>query len=298
MKKFNFQNKGFSMIELLIYLGILVVVLTMIMQITVPIIKSNIVTKGQTQIRQEIAYLIEKLTSEAKNSLEVNLVSDWIIRFKKSNQESYIRFGQKTYINENNEVLGYMHSFYGGTFSLNCKNFNTSCLVNYGVVFNEQNQRLEGWAWSPILGWIHFATSSSYLEYNVRYNSSTREFYGYAWNDVIGWIKFNCDPSGNSQNCTSLKWKVALDEEKNIYGYAWNDVIGWIVFDGKNAYAFYRDQNNEVNLLSKNIYFKKVNFEKVNSSINGYLKAELISPLPGKPIEMETYVNILQGKLR
>jgi len=281
------------MVELLIYLGILVVLLAMVLQITVPILKSGNVTKGQVQLRQEISFLIEKLTSETKNSFDVDLVSDWILKFKKLNKNVYIRFGQKTYLNDNNELMGFMSSFDGGSFSLNCKNFTSNC-NNYRVIFNNSTQRLEGWAWSPVFGWIHFNTTT----YSVNFNSSTREFYGYAWNDVFGWIKFNCDSNGNSQNCSPFKWKVAMDENRNIYGYAWNDVLGWLIFDGNNAYAFYRDGSEEFILLSRNIYFKDVKFEKVNSSIDGYFKAEFVPPLPQKPIETEIYINLLKSVLR
>lgn len=291
-QKLNFQSKkAFSLVEFLIYFGILVFVLMMIIQIATPILKSNIITKAQTQLRQEMVFLIEKLTSEAKKAKDLMVSSDWVIFFNQPEEKIYFRFGQDSKIDSNNEILGFMTNWFVGSASFNCRNFTTTCST-YKVWYNNVSQRLEGWAWSPIIGWIHFATSF----YSVNFNPTSQEFYGYAWNDAIGWIKFNCDSGGNSNNC-SLKWAVKKEGDL-LKGFAWNDTVGWFIFDGDVKTVFYKNGNNEYKLLSPNIEFSQVKFEKIDSSVRGYFKAKLIPPPPGKPVETESLFSLIPGILR
>jgi len=286
----NWQNKfsGFTLVEVIIYFGILIFVLSMVVQIVVPFFKTSTLTKEQTTLRQEIAYLVEKITSQAKASKNIYVTSDWILNFEKPENRTYLRFAKSAFLDQNNDLMGFMSNWFIGSISFNCKNFTSTCST-YKVWYNNSNKRLEGWAWSPIIGWVHFNTTT----YSVNFNSSTNEFYGYAWNDVIGWIKFNCNENGNSSLCQN-KWAVKLNESY-LTGYAWNDTVGWIIFDGKNQNVYFKDSGQDGELISEKIVFDEVKFEKVNSSINGYFKASISDR---KEFSIQNYINLIPGNLR
>lgn len=286
----NWQNKfsGFTLVEVIIYFGILIFVLSMVVQIVVPFFKTSTLTKEQTTLRQEIAYLVEKITSQAKASKNIYVTSDWILSFEKPENRTYLRFAKSAFLDQNNDLMGFMNNWFIGSISFNCRNFTSTCST-YKVWYNNSNKRLEGWAWSPIIGWVHFNTTT----YSVNFNSSTHEFYGYAWNDVIGWIKFNCNENGNSSLCQN-KWAVKLNESY-LTGYAWNDTVGWIIFDGKNQNVYFKDSSQDGELISEKIFFDEVKFEKVNSSINGYFKASISDR---KEFSIQNYINLIPGNLR
>jgi len=55
------------------------------------------------------------------------------------------------------------------------------------------------------------------------------EIEGYAWSPNIGWISMNCS---NASECGTSNYKVSINTDKTLSGYAWSANIGWIQFGG------------------------------------------------------------------
>jgi len=89
---------------------------------------------------------------------------------------------------------------------------------------------LDGYAWSPNVGWISFQGDN----YGVAINPDST-LTGYAWSPNVGWIDFgsqsgcptgSCDPQVDFDTNTFSGWARALN-----YGHGWD---GWISLGGSN----------------------------------------------------------------
>ncbi|MEK7069884.1 MAG: hypothetical protein AAB962_02395, partial [Patescibacteria group bacterium] len=82
-------------------------------------------------------------------------------------------------------------------------------IIVTGVIWNKLPEvkadttvSVTGYAWSDIIGWIHFNPANASclytLDCGVFYNNATGQLSGYAWSDNIGWIYFGPDKSNIS----------------------------------------------------------------------------------------------------
>ncbi|MEK7187247.1 MAG: hypothetical protein AAB691_00165 [Patescibacteria group bacterium] len=94
--------------------------------------------------------------------------------------------------------------------------------------------KLEGWIWSPNIGWISFCGGKntfncpgpSSAAYQVIIDNNTGAFSGYAWTPNAGWLSFNRNqtrtPPGapfNSSGATSTAWIDPLASTKKMEGW-------------------------------------------------------------------------------
>ena len=63
---------------------------------------------------------------------------------------------------------------------------------------------------------------------------STVELQGYAWSPNVGWISMNC--SNNAGDCVISNYKVVINPDKTLSGYAWSPNVGWIQFGGLSGF--------------------------------------------------------------
>ncbi len=119
---------------------------------------------------------------------------------------------------------------------------------NIKIIKADSSNNINGYAWSPNIGWVSFNCtnddSCATSNYGVSLNSDTGYFSGYAWSPNIGWISFNetnppdnysfntsCKTSGcnSSNNCTACY----NSGSENVHG--WAKILslgdnGWIKF--------------------------------------------------------------------
>jgi hypothetical protein len=82
---------------------------------------------------------------------------------------------------------------------------------NYGVN-NDSTGNLSGTAWSPTVGWIHFAPEHG----GVVIDPETGIFNGFAVNENIGWISFSGEADDKTTYGVTTDWRgsgVAITEE-------------------------------------------------------------------------------------
>jgi len=75
MNKILHKNKGFSLLEMLVYISILVLLLGVIMNITVSIVRSHRAIKASRSIENSAIISLERITREVRGTNTVNIAS-------------------------------------------------------------------------------------------------------------------------------------------------------------------------------------------------------------------------------
>lgn len=259
---FNFNKKirAFSLIELLLGIGILAIIFTLVLLIIIPLLQATPSFLLKMRVRSEMNQLSNFIFKKIFNSKSAYPL-DYGIALETDQGIEWIRMAKPAQIMDN-DLYGFGWNPRIGYLSLSCENFTSDC-SSYKVIKNQSDY--QGWAWSPVIGWIKFnsttpeACSPPITAFRVC-EDSEGNLHGWAWNDIIGWISFNCQ---NQDSCNQSNYSV---QNKNNFltGYAWNDVAGWIVFNGRGGYATYRTPGGaEFRITSNKVVLTEMNFQKV-----------------------------------
>ncbi len=295
---FLIKNKfGFTLIEILIYLGLFLLIIGVFYPILSFVINNYFTLRGEVDLNNEVKNIFLRIQNEILKAKNINVLTGWEIVFDEKNEQVIFFLTQPIYLDfQSNKVKGYSSNLSVGSigFSGNLHSVNfassTSCSTGSGTISSVYS--FSGYAWSPNIGWIKFRnTDSGEPVYGVC-EASNGELRGFAYNDVVGWISFNCADLGI---CGSSNYKVT-ENNGYLYGYAWNDSIGWVIFDGKggrvylakkNPYPYFVDLISDPRVFVQDLRFTQLqNSFKINIKVQGpggtYNESETAIVLPFK----------------
>lgn len=280
---FNFK-KGFSLVEVLIYLGLFVLIIGLTYPIFTNVISNYLVLSKKVDLKTEVRNIFLKIQREVLKSNSLDILTDWEMAFNQKNETIVIFQTEPVYLDTARQtVKGWATNLSVGRISFSGSNYNVSSTPSSTCTFSSGNSTsshyaFSGYAWSPNIGWIKFRNDpGETIIYGVC-EDSNKELRGWAWNDVIGWLSFNCADLGI---CTTSNYKV-VEKDNYLYGYAWNDTVGWIIFDGNRGSVYLAKMNPSVYYLERvsdpRVFVEELKFTKLGKSyrVNVKIKSESV----------------------
>ncbi len=115
-----------------------------------------------------------------------------------------------------------------GWISFNCTNTNYCGTINYGVTIGLDGQTISGWAWSPNIGWIDMS--------GALYNETTGLISGTA-SAVTGTLEADgWDGTIYLSDTSPIAYGGVVAMDDDVDGYAWGGtVVGWLSFNCANT---------------------------------------------------------------
>lgn len=284
MYKNKFSNKSFTLLEILIYLTIFLLIITIFYSLINEFLKNYLASRSKIDLKSEISKIMLFLQQEALKSKSINILTDWEIVFNYPNNENLVFFKTSPvyfdYISSSlkgfasNYNIGSI-SFFGNGYSVKIFS-SSSCAVSSSTIVSS-TYAFEEFAWSPHIGWIKFRNSTDTEPVYGVCLDENNELRGYAWNDIVGYISFNCR---DLDICNFLNYSVKKETKNQkdyLVGYAWNSVIGWIIFD-KEGGKVYKAKLNPLlyefdQISDSRVYFDDLKFEKIGKSIRVLIQA-------------------------
>jgi len=215
----NYKRKAFTLLELLIYSGILAISAGLIGGIFYTISKANLKTQAENEVNNQMARLEEVFRQKIEAAKGVNTISGSLLELNMGNSTSTFSLGAT-----DNTV--YLQEAGGNQVALNdpTKVKVTSLLFTPTGATGAQISNSYHYAWSGNYGWIDFA----YPGGNVRVPIGAGDLNGGAY--VLSnssWVSLNC---AYTDSCSTVDYKVSSDANGNLSGWAWSESFGWISF--------------------------------------------------------------------
>jgi type II secretory pathway pseudopilin PulG len=209
--------KGFTLMELLLYSGILVISAGLIGGIFYTVSKSSLKTQAENEVNNQMARLEEIFRQKIEAAKGVNTISGSLLELNMGTATT-------TFSLSNNVV--YLQEGGGSQLALNDSNKVkvTSLLFTPTGASGAQISNTYHYAWSGNYGWIDFA----YPGGNVRVPIGAGDLNGgaYVLSDS-SWISLNCS---FTDSCSTVDYKVSSDANGKLSGWAWSESFGWISF--------------------------------------------------------------------
>ena len=215
----NYKEKAFTLMELLLYSGILIVSAGLIGGIVYTVSKANLKTQAENEVNNQMARLEEVFRQKIEAAKGVNSISGSLLELNMGNSTSTFSLGAT-----DNTV--YLQEAGGNQVALN----DPTKVIVKELIFTPtgasgaQISNTYHYAWSGNVGWIDFAYSGG----NVRVPTGAGDLNGGAY--VLSnssWISLNCK---FTDSCSSIDYQVRSDALGNLSGWAWSESFGWISF--------------------------------------------------------------------
>jgi len=213
-------RKAFTLMELLIYSGILIISAGIIGGIFYTVSKANLKTQAENEVNNQMSRFEEVFRQKIESAKGVNTISGSLLELLNTdNSTSTFSLGAS-----DNTV--YLQEGGGSQVALNdpTKVKVTSLIFTPTGATGAQISNTYHYAWSGNYGWIDFA----YPGGNVRVPIGAGDLNGGAY--VLSnnsWISLNC---AYSDSCGTVSYKVSSDANGNLSGWAWSESFGWISF--------------------------------------------------------------------
>jgi len=223
----NFKRKGraFTLMELLIYSGILAISAGLIGSIFFTISKSSLKTQAENEVNNQMARLEEVFRQKIGAAKGVNAISGSLLELNMGNSTS-------TFSLSNNVV--YLQEGIADPLTLNDSNKVKVTSLSFAPTGSSgaQISNTYHYAWSGNVGWIDFA----YPGGNVRVPIGAGDLNGgaYVLSDA-SWISLNCT---FTDSCSSVNYKVSSEANGNLSGWAWSESFGWISFSSTTPISY------------------------------------------------------------
>lgn len=221
--------KGFTLMELLIYLGVFAIVTVGIATLFNQVSSSYLNTQSKTQLTQALRFSSQNITQAIRASSKIiTASSSSLILQMNDSSKNPTEFGL-----ENNRI--YKKEGTGEKIYLTPKNIRITKLdFSYLSAYLTKAILGSQWAWSggassnPLnegVGWIDFNPNSS----DVRIPIGEGEFLGMAYIPYLdSYLSLNCI---STNSCESVDYKVYSDNNGVLHGFAWSDNFGWLSFN-------------------------------------------------------------------
>jgi type II secretory pathway pseudopilin PulG len=220
---FKRSKSAFTLIELLIYSGILVISAGLIGGIFYTISKANLKTQAQDAVNNQMASLEEILRQNIGVAKGVN-------SFGVGGNSLELNMGNSTTTFSLNNNIMYLQQ--GGGNQLNLNDVNkvkvTSLTFTPTGASGAPVSDSYHYAWNDQVGWLDWA----YPGGNVQVPIGQGDLNGgvYVLSDG-SWISLNCS---FTDSCSTVQYKVSSDANGTLSGWAWSENYGWISFNCSN----------------------------------------------------------------
>jgi len=216
---FKRKSGAFTLMELLLYSGILLISAGIISGIFYTVSKSNLKTQAENEVNNQMARFEEVFRQKIEAAKGINTISGSLLELNMGNSTSTFSLGAS-----DNTV--YLQEGGGSQVALNdpTKVKVTSLLFTPTGASAAGVSNTYHYAWSENIGWIDFA----YPGGNVRVPIGVGDLNGGAY--VLSnnsWIALNC---AFMDCCSTSNFKVSSDANGNLSGWAWSEKFGWISF--------------------------------------------------------------------
>jgi len=245
--------KAFTLLELLIYSGILVVSAGLVSGIVYTISRANIKTQVNDALSNQLTRFEEIFRQKIQIAKSINSISGSLLSLEMSDANK-----NPTIFTLSNNVV-YIQEGSGGQVALNDSNKVKVTSLEFASTGPESTSisNTYHYAWNDQVGWIDFA----YPGGNVQIPTGEGDLSGLAY--VLSdshWISLNCL---STESCATVDYKVSSDADGNLTGWAWSEYYGWISFNCLTD-----------NTCSFSDY--KVTIDQENGEFDGYAYSENI----------------------
>jgi type II secretory pathway pseudopilin PulG len=215
---------GFTLLELVIYTGILAVVGLIAVSILSQVSRTYIQNQARVEVVQNLRTASQILQEAIQQASGINTASSTTLSLamQDSTKDPTV-FNLDTLTNAitKQEGTGSPQRVTSQRVKVTELQFS---IVSTVLAFVDPTNR---WAWNGNgLGWIDFNPP----EGNVRVPIGEGDFYGYARAANAGYFALNC----RTPDVCTYPYKVSSDKNGELSGFAWNDLFGWVSFNCKN----------------------------------------------------------------
>ena len=261
-------RKGFTLMELLMYAGILAISAGLVSGIVYTISRANLKTQAEEAVNNQMMRLEEIFRQKIESAKSVNSISGSYLSlemsdsakdptvFSLSNDTVYLQegSGSQVALNDSNEVKVTSLSFVPTGAS------GAAVSDTYHYAWNDQVGWID-WAYpggnirvpigeGDLDGGAYIVSEGSWISLNCNYTDSCStvdykvssdadgNLSGWAWSDNYGWISFSCTDGGSNGEdiCSTSNYGVTVSTSTGEFdGYAWSENIGWISFNCKTG---------------------------------------------------------------
>ncbi len=221
--KFRKAN-AFTLLELLIYSGILVVSAGLIGGIVYTISKANLRTQVNEALNNQLTLFEEVFRQKIQIAKGINSISGSLLSLEMSDSNKNPTVFTLT------DNIAYIQEGAGSQVALNDSDKVKVTSLSFtptgpeGVSISSTHH----YAWNDQVGWIDFAYSGG----NVQVPIGEGDLKGLAY--VLSdshWISLNCI---STDSCATVDYKVSSDADGNLSEWAWSENFGWISFNCSN----------------------------------------------------------------
>lgn len=214
------KEKGFTLIEVLIYAGILVVSAGLITGIVYTISKANLRTQVEEELNNQLTRFEEVFRQKIGISKGVNSISDSFLSLETSDENK-----NPTVFTFDENIVSIQEGS-GNKLALNDSDKIKVTSLTFTSTGPEgvNISSTEHYAWNDQVGWIDFA----YPGGNVQVPTGEGDLSGLAY--VLSdshWISLNCL---STDSCATVNYKVSSGANGNLSSWAWSENFGWISF--------------------------------------------------------------------
>jgi len=261
--------KAFTLLELLIYSGILVVSVGLISGIVYTISKVNLKTQVNEELNNQLTLFEEVFRQKIQIAKGINSISGSLLNLEMADSNKNPTVFTLT------DNVAYIQEGSGSQVALNDSNRVKVTSLSFTPTGPEgaSISSTHHYAWNDQVGWIDFTypganvqvpigegdlkglsyvlSDSHWISLNcISTDSCSTVYYkatssadgilsGWAWSENFGWISFNCS---NDDSCASFDYGVTVAtsttdqyEAGEFDGYAWSENIGWTSFNCKTG---------------------------------------------------------------
>jgi len=215
------KGKAFTLLELLIYSGILIVSAGLISGIVYTISKANIKTQVRNALSNQLTLFEEVFRQKIQIAKGINSISGSLLSLEMSDADK-----NPTVFTLTDNVV-YIQEGAGSQVALNDSDKIKTTSLTFVSTGAESTlvSNTYHYAWNDQVGWIDFA----YPGCNVQVPTGEGDLSGLAY--VLSdshWISLNCL---STESCATVDYKVSSDANGNLTGWAWSENFGWISFN-------------------------------------------------------------------
>jgi len=218
----NFRKgKAFTLMELLIYAGILTISAGLVGNIFFTISRANLKTQVNEELNNQLALFEEVFRQKTESAKGINSIGGSTVSLKIDDVNK-----DPTEFTLIDNVV-YLQEGIGDPVALNDSNKVKVTSLDFSPTgpSTVSMSPTNNCAWNDQVGWIDFA----YPGGNVHVARGAGDLWGLAYVPSDShWISLNCV---STDSCSSVEYKVFSDADGNLSGWAWSENYGWICFN-------------------------------------------------------------------
>jgi type II secretory pathway pseudopilin PulG len=159
------KSKGFTLVEILLYLGLFLLIIGTVYPILTTTLTNYLSLKGQIDLSAEVRNIFLRMQREAMKSKAINILTDWEVLFEQKNETIAFFLTQPVYLDQKTSKLkGFANNLSVGSISFSGDNYSVNFISSSTCLIGSSNvssiYAFSGYTWSPNIGWIKFRNDS------------------------------------------------------------------------------------------------------------------------------------------